>query len=578
MDLAGRGWKKWCTAALCLVGMAFGTEAATAQTRTLKIMNVHTGEKAEIVYRRGNSYDAAGLKKANYVLRDWRKNQPTRMNPKTLDILWEVYRNTGASGYIHVICGYRSPATNSMLRSRSKGVAKNSQHTLGNAIDFYIPGIKLKTLRDTGLALQAGGVGYYPTSGSPFVHMDSGRVRTWGPTSPAEVAMAISRGKRFGSSTGTVTAFNGSDGGRRSPGLLARLFGGGADEEEDTADSDEVAAAPAKPAVAVKKPAPVVTEVAAPAIKVVPPELAAPARAGIKIVPPEDATPAEMPVAPTPQPEPTEVVQTPETIIAALPARKVPTPFFAPRPQVDVGAPATEVVAAIEQPQTALPVPAAPADAAVDAAGVAPQTDGKGDRLATTDVATADKVNVVPEDRPTDLALGIPLPTWRPKNAPQPAIEADSTALLALASTNDASDIASDTVAAVPTSRPDAMAGMTTAEMTGTIPPPAQQVAVVVPPVKTTPKTARPTKLDVKPDTKPVVVAAAPRQTRWAVQKDYVVKASATKAPSYAFNVVRTAPLEVYTAGFQQGPDQSDINRFSGKAVKFLQVARFQAK
>ena len=180
------------------MGLLAGTAAAEAQTRTLKLMNVHTGEKAEIVYRRGGSYDAAGLKKANYILRDWRKNQPTKMSPRVLDVLWEVYRNTGASGYIHVICGYRSPATNSMLRSRSRGVAKQSQHMLGNAIDYYIPGVKLKTLRNAGLALQAGGVGYYPSSGSPFVHMDIGRVRTWGPTSPAEVAAAVRGGKRMG--------------------------------------------------------------------------------------------------------------------------------------------------------------------------------------------------------------------------------------------------------------------------------------------------------------------------------------------------------------------------------------------
>jgi uncharacterized protein YcbK (DUF882 family) len=87
-DDNGNGWKNWFAGALCFAGLMAGTVAAEAQTRTLKLMNVHTGEKAEVTYRRGSSYDSAGLKKANYILRDWRKNQPIRMNPKALDVLW----------------------------------------------------------------------------------------------------------------------------------------------------------------------------------------------------------------------------------------------------------------------------------------------------------------------------------------------------------------------------------------------------------------------------------------------------------------------------------------------------------
>lgn len=543
-DDNGNGWKNWFAGALCFAGLMAGTVAAEAQTRTLKLMNVHTGEKAEVTYRRGSSYDSAGLKKANYILRDWRKNQPIRMNPKALDVLWEVYRNTGASGYIHVICGYRSPATNSMLRSRSRGVAKKSQHMIGNAIDFYIPGIKLKTLRNAGLALQAGGVGYYPSSGSPFVHMDVGRVRTWGPTSPAEVAAAIKSGKRFSSGGGSVVAFAGDDSGSgRSRGLLARLFGGGADEEEDNAEIESPKAT-VKPPKIVAKPAPQVeeTEIAEPKIKIVPPEL---------------ANPAEIPAAPEQQPE--EVVETPETIIAALPSRKVPMPLFAPRPQVDVGQPEepAQVAALIENPETALPV---------EAAG---------------GVSSSEAVSVVPEEKPIEVALNVPLPTWRPDYRGSTTEETDASALLALASAST-SDTASDAFSVVPTQRPDAMAGTTTAEMTGAIPlhTTAKQTRVAAQtPVKTTQKAARPSRSDGKPDRKPVVVAAQPQDARWAIDKTYVTKASAgTKAPSYAYNIVRTAPLEVYTAGFQQGEGQSDINRFTGKAVKFLQVARFETK
>ena len=103
------------------------------------------------------------------------------MDPQEIDLLWEVYQEVGAKEPIQIICGYRSPGTNEMLRGRSasSGVARHSQHTLGKAIDFYIPGVPLEKLRDTAMRLQGGGVGYYPTSGSPFVHLDVGNVRAW---------------------------------------------------------------------------------------------------------------------------------------------------------------------------------------------------------------------------------------------------------------------------------------------------------------------------------------------------------------------------------------------------------------
>ena len=150
---------------------------AQAETRTLNILFVHTGEKASITFKRNGRYDANGLKQLSNIVRDWRRNQPTKMDPRLFDLVWEVYQRAGASGYINVVSGYRSPETNTMLRSRSKGVAKNSQHMMGKAMDFYIPGTPLKKLRELGVKLQAGGVGYYPKDG--FVHVDTGRVRTW---------------------------------------------------------------------------------------------------------------------------------------------------------------------------------------------------------------------------------------------------------------------------------------------------------------------------------------------------------------------------------------------------------------
>src|SRR5690606_13674726 len=142
---------------------------ASAETRSLKLYFIHTKERAEIVYKRNGRYDQAGLKQINRFLRDWRKNEPANMDPRLLDLVWEVYRSVGARDHIHVVSAYRSPATNAMLRSRSSGVAQKSQHTLGKAMDFYIPGVPLSKLRAAAFKVEGGGVGYYPKSGAPFV-------------------------------------------------------------------------------------------------------------------------------------------------------------------------------------------------------------------------------------------------------------------------------------------------------------------------------------------------------------------------------------------------------------------------
>jgi len=153
--------------------------SAHAETRALKFYNTHTHERETIVFKRNGKFDRAGLAKVNHMLRDWRRDEPTKMDPELLDLIWEVYRRSGSDEYIHIISGYRSPATNGMLRKRSKGVAKNSQHMRGKAMDFFIPDVPLAKLRAIGLRLEVGGVGFYPTSGSPFVHMDTGSVRHW---------------------------------------------------------------------------------------------------------------------------------------------------------------------------------------------------------------------------------------------------------------------------------------------------------------------------------------------------------------------------------------------------------------
>ncbi|HVV78525.1 MAG TPA: DUF882 domain-containing protein [Pseudolabrys sp.] len=168
------------TALLLVLGSrSLQTAIAEGDTRTLSFHHVHTGEDITVTFKRNGRYDQAALKKLNWFMRDWRKNEETTMEPQLFDALWETYRDVGATEPIQVICGYRSPGTNAMLRARSSGVAQFSLHTKGDAIDFFIPGVPLEKIRYAGLRLQRGGVGFYPTSGSPFIHMDVGSIRHW---------------------------------------------------------------------------------------------------------------------------------------------------------------------------------------------------------------------------------------------------------------------------------------------------------------------------------------------------------------------------------------------------------------
>ena len=160
-------------------GRALQNAVAEGDTRTITMHHMHTDEDITITFKRDGRYDEAALNKINWFLRDWRKQQDIKMDPTLIDLVWEVQRETGSDKPIWVVCGYRSPETNAMLRHRSSGVARFSQHMLGHAMDFYIPGVPLDQLRAIGLRLQRGGVGFYPTSGSPFVHMDTGGIRMW---------------------------------------------------------------------------------------------------------------------------------------------------------------------------------------------------------------------------------------------------------------------------------------------------------------------------------------------------------------------------------------------------------------
>ncbi|OYW21618.1 MAG: hypothetical protein B7Z43_09915 [Sphingomonas sp. 12-62-6] len=148
----------------------------------LAIRNVHNNERFDAVFARGGRFVSAGLAELNHGLRDWRTEEEAPMDRRLLALLVSLRQSLGVTGGkpFDLISGYRSPATNAVLRSRGgahTGVATKSQHMLGKATDIHLPGVPLERLRDAARALGMGGVGYYPKDG--FVHVDTARVRHW---------------------------------------------------------------------------------------------------------------------------------------------------------------------------------------------------------------------------------------------------------------------------------------------------------------------------------------------------------------------------------------------------------------
>lgn len=158
-----------------------GTQNAIANgdTRTITIRHMHTKEETTVTFRRDGRYVSEGLEKLNWALRDWRTDEPIRMDPRLFDLAWEVQRAVGSEQPFHVVSAYRAPGTNAMLRRRSRAVAKHSQHMLGKAMDFYLPDTSTARVRETAMRMQRGGVGFYPGAHTPFVHLDAGSVRSW---------------------------------------------------------------------------------------------------------------------------------------------------------------------------------------------------------------------------------------------------------------------------------------------------------------------------------------------------------------------------------------------------------------
>ncbi len=151
--------------------------ASASGERKLKFAHTHTGEALTVVYRHGQQYAPDALTKINHHLRDHRSGEVCQMDPGLLDLLYQLASVTGSREPFQVISGYRSPSTNAMLRQKGSGVAKRSLHMQGKAIDVRLADISTSQLRRAAIELKAGGVGFYPKSN--FVHLDTGRVRTW---------------------------------------------------------------------------------------------------------------------------------------------------------------------------------------------------------------------------------------------------------------------------------------------------------------------------------------------------------------------------------------------------------------
>lgn len=153
------------------------SSASSADQRQLSFYHTHTHRNLQVTYAIGGEYVESALADINVFLADFRNGEQLAIDPALLDLIYDVRESLGVSGAFEVISAYRSPETNEMLRSTSSGVAKNSQHLLGNAIDVRLRGVTTAALRDAAISLQRGGVGYYQSS--DFVHIDTGRVRRW---------------------------------------------------------------------------------------------------------------------------------------------------------------------------------------------------------------------------------------------------------------------------------------------------------------------------------------------------------------------------------------------------------------
>jgi uncharacterized protein YcbK (DUF882 family) len=160
-------------------GRAAGSRArpGTAGSRRITLVNLHTPDRLDIEYARDGAYLPEALAAIQTLLRDYRTGDQHAIDPALMDYLYDVAKASGVDPVFSVISGYRSPRTNQMLHERSSGVSSRSLHMEGRAIDVRLAGTDCADLAENALGLQRGGVGYYRQS--DFVHLDTGRFRTW---------------------------------------------------------------------------------------------------------------------------------------------------------------------------------------------------------------------------------------------------------------------------------------------------------------------------------------------------------------------------------------------------------------
>lgn len=318
LRLPKAGYQIGLTSLLLLAG-AGSVHDATAlnETRTLSFHHTHSNEDLTVTFKRDGRYDEEALKKLNHFLRDWRSQDQTTMDRHLFDILWEVNRDVDGKQPIQIISAYRSPATNAMLRRRSSGVARHSQHTLGHAMDFFIPGIALEQIRAAGLRLQRGGVGFYPTSGSPFVHLDTGSVRHWPRMTHDQLARVFPNGRtvHLPSNGGPLKGYelaradiekrgSGDDAATvgKKPSLFASLFKGGKSSDEDDEGGAPVTVRNEKPAPSVVAAAAAPKAADTKSAEIVPTPRAKPVAATIQLA----SADAQIVPAPKSKPEPSK--------------------------------------------------------------------------------------------------------------------------------------------------------------------------------------------------------------------------------------------------------------------------------
>ena len=204
---------------------------AGGETRSIQLYHVHTGQSLTATYMKNGRYVPSAIKQINNLLRDWRRNETITIDPRTIDLVWELHADLGSHRPVHIVSGYRSPKTNAFLKRIGRNVAKKSQHMAGKAIDFYFPDVPTLKIRNSALVRKVGGVGYYRSSGGPtgFLHVDTGNVRHWGPAiSKSQMAQifrdgskTVGRRMRLNSGNSNSAAPEETGGGS----LVASLFG-----------------------------------------------------------------------------------------------------------------------------------------------------------------------------------------------------------------------------------------------------------------------------------------------------------------------------------------------------------------